>query len=110
MQFSSSDGNAVLYFNLVTKQIWGEELGDESNCSMNVDTDGRETFGEQPLAGQDPPMEDFSDDDINAAARIIRTVSPLYFRFIENITEWPLVSVRSFCNTIGTAAKSPPPT
>ena len=44
---------------------------------MDTDEDQphEETSGRNPSNLQDPPMEDFSDDEINAAARIVTMVS-----------------------------------
>lgn len=88
VQFCSSDGAIVLYFDPVTKQIWGEGSDNESNSDMEVDGGWvrGETSGGNIPRSQDSPMEDFSDEDINAAARLASTVSP-----VTSIThrEWP---------------------
>lgn len=78
IQFRSSDGSMVLYFDPATKQVWGEGIGSESDSHMNVDGDPlREgTSGSNPPTPQDLPIEeDFSDDEINAAAHLASMVS-----------------------------------
>jgi hypothetical protein len=60
-----------LYFNRVTNQIWGEGPSgpsSEPDSEMDAETD---------RLGEDPPTEDFGDDEINAAARLVGTVSLL---------------------------------
>jgi len=80
IQFRSSDGSVMLYFDPVTKQVWGEDSGNESGSHMDVDggyQPHEEMSGRNPPIPQDPPMEDFSDEDISAAARIVGMVSPV---------------------------------
>ena len=61
----------MLYFDPVTKQVWGEGSGSDSESRMNEDED-------QPceITPGRHPMEDFGDDEINAAARLVKMVSP----------------------------------
>ena len=71
----------MLYYDLATKQIWGEGSGDEVDSHMSVDGDqlGEGSFGENIPSLPDPPVvEDFDDDDINAAARLLSVVSAAY--------------------------------
>ena len=73
VQFRSSDGSILLYFDPATKQIWGEGSGGVTDSDMHVD-------GDQPgegVTGNPPPAEEFSDDEINAAARVADLVSSL---------------------------------
>lgn len=82
IQFRSSDGKTSLYFNAVTKQIRGEGFGGEPNSTMDVDEDQPDQErlgGDPPVPQQDPTVEDFEDDDINAAARIAGFVRLFYF-------------------------------
>lgn len=67
----------VLYFNPVTREIWLEDPSTEPNSRMNTDEDQTHevTSARQPSAPQNPPVEDFGDDEINAAVRLTRTVS-----------------------------------
>lgn len=68
----------VLHFDPVTKQIWGGGSDNESNSDMEVE--GSQVHGETPggnvQRSYDTPLED-SDEDINAAARLASTVSPV---------------------------------
>lgn len=62
----------------MTKQIWGGGSDNESSSDMEVEGSqvrGGTSGGNVPRS-QDPPMED-SDEDINAAARLASTVSPV---------------------------------
>jgi len=67
----------LLYFNPVTKEIWGEGEDNESDSHMDTDEDRprEETRGRYIPTPQLPPM-DFGDDEINAADRLTRMVSP----------------------------------
>ena len=77
MQLRSGDGSVVLYFDPVTKQVWGEDSGSDSDSHMNVEEDRsrEEVSGGNHSTMQDSPMEDFGDADINAAARLLSAVS-----------------------------------
>ena len=78
VELRSGDGNTVLYFDPVTKQIWTE--GPDNESSANMEVDANQAFGDasgNAPRSQDSPMEeDFSDEDISAAARLASTVSP----------------------------------
>jgi len=69
----------VLYFDPITKQIWGEDPGSESDSRMDMDRSRprEEAPGGNPPTSQDFPMADFGDDEIYAADRLVNMVSPI---------------------------------
>jgi hypothetical protein len=67
----------MLHFDPVTKEIWGEGSGSESDPHMDTEEDRphEDTPGRSVPILQFPPMEDLGDDEINAADRLTRMVS-----------------------------------
>lgn len=70
----SEDGSLVFYFNPRTRQLWGGDLGGDSDSGMIVDEGirQREPSGSDARTPRDG--DPFSDDDIEMAARIARMV------------------------------------
>jgi len=78
VEFRARDGSVVLYFDPTTKLVWDRHPDSEPDTHMDVDGGQMlgETSGGNVQTSQDFIMDDFSDDDINAAARLATTVSP----------------------------------
>lgn len=60
----------------MTKEIWGEGSDSDNESGSRMDMDDEENRGRNNPTSQPPPM-DFGDDDINAADRLTRMVSPV---------------------------------
>lgn len=89
MQFRSADGKA-LYFDPITRGVWVEGSGGDTDVPMNVDAG--QPREETPERGN---TRDFSDDEIDAAARLANMVCSLLL-----LTPWWLWMTRGFRMTI----------
>ena len=68
----------MLYFDPVTKQVWTQDTGGGDDVHMDEEDRLRErtSGGNTPTPSNPPVEDDSSDDEINAAARLLDTVSP----------------------------------
>lgn len=77
----SSDGSLIFFYDPETKQLWDGGSDDEVDDSMDVEEGSREAVS---LLQGPPIVEDFGDEDINAASCLIGTVSVAVFPFAGN--------------------------
>lgn len=76
IELRSTDGDILFYYDPETREIWSGDPGGDSDLQMDITEDWRQE--ENPVVNdampQLPPIDDFGDDDINAADRLTRVV------------------------------------